>query len=167
MNKVSGIKSDFAAVRDEGSRIVIGYGLTKIDKSHYEWYETYLYKKQISQLTLQVIKDAVLADINAQVKAKITSGFRWNDMPVWLSEENQINFSTAVVPATLKIGEQEDGTAVYHQFDTQEEMDAFNNACVAYKQQCLQEGWQQKDAMDWSPFEALFPQQDAQQNVSE
>ena len=107
MNKVNGKKASFAPVREDGSRIAICYGLKKLSKDLYEWFEVYLPKKQMPQLTFDVVKQAILADINDKVKTAIISGFVWNDKPVWFSEENQLNFSQAVVPVTLKIGEEE------------------------------------------------------------
>lgn len=152
MNKITGKKSDFMPVRDDGSRIAVCYGLTHLDEELYEWYELYFYKKQYTQVSFADIKNAILADINAHVKEKIVSGFVWNDNPVWLSEENQLNFSQAVVPATFKIGESEEGTPIYHTFETQEEMKIFSDACSAWKQQCLSEGWQEKDSIDWEAY---------------
>ena len=156
--KVNGTLSDFAVVRTEGTQIVISYGLKKVDGKIYEWHEIYLPKKQNANLSLDIVKTAILNDINARVKTAIISGFVWNEKPVWLSEENQLNFSQAVVPATLKIGEQEDGTPIYETFDTKTDLKAFNEACTLWKQQCLSEGYSEKDAIDWTPYEALFPE---------
>ena len=157
--KVNGLKTDFAVIRNEGTRITICYGLKKVDGKLYEWHEIYLPKKQHNQLTFDVVKEAIITDINSRVKTAIISGFVWNEKPVWLSEENQLNFSQAVVPATLKIGEQEDGTPIYETFDTKTDLKAFNEACTLWKQQCLSEGYNEKDAIDWTPYEALFPEQ--------
>ena len=157
--KVNGLKTDFAPMRNEGTRITICYGLKKVDGKIYEWHEIYLPKTQNANLSLDIVKTAILNDINARVKTAIISGFVWNEKPVWLSEENQLNFSQAVVPATLKIGEQEDGTPIYETFDTKTDLKAFNEACTLWKQQCLSEGYSEKDAIDWTPYEALFPEQ--------
>ena len=157
--KVNGLKTDFAVIRNEGTRITICYGLKKVDGKLYEWHEIYLPKTQHNQLTFDVVKEAIITDINSRVKTAIISGFVWNEKPVWLSEENQLNFSQAVVPATLKIGEQEDGTPIYETFDTKTDLKAFNEACTLWKQQCLSEGYSEKDAIDWTPYEALFPEQ--------
>ena len=157
--KVNGLKTDFAVIRNEGTRITICYGLKKVDGKLYEWHEIYLPKTQHNQLTFDVVKEAIITDINSRVKSAIISGFVWNEKPVWLSEENQLNFSQAVVPATLKIGEQEDGTPIYETFDTKTDLKAFNEACTLWKQQCLSEGYNEKDAIDWTPYEALFPEQ--------
>lgn len=182
MNKVSGKQSDFAYVREDGSRIIVGYGLTKKSKSLYEWMEVYLYKKQHGPLTLKMVKDAIIGDINAQTDEQILTGFSWTPegsetpLPVWLSMENQSNFSEAhhiakehpelILPVTFKIGEQEDGAPVYHTFETFSELDGFFLAGAAFKNQCLNEGWQRKDAIDWAPYEALFPEQNQEEQAN-
>jgi hypothetical protein len=145
-------------MRNEGTRITICYGLKKVDGKLYEWHEIYLPKTQNANLSLDIVKTAILNDINKRVKTAIISGFVWNEKPVWLSEENQLNFSQAVVPATLKIGEQQDGTPIYETFDTKTDLKSFNEACTLWKQQCLSEGYNEKDAIDWTPYEALFPE---------
>jgi hypothetical protein len=156
--KVNGTLADFAPMRNEGTRITICYGLKHLDGDLYEWHEIYLPKTQNANLSLDIVKTAILNDINKRVKTAIISGFVWNEKAVWLSEENQLNFSQAVVPATLKIGERQDGTPIYETFDTKTDLKAFNEACTLWKQQCLSEGYNEKDAIDWTPYEALFPE---------
>lgn len=147
-----GPKECFVPVREDASQVIISYEKVADGKKNAYWHEVYFWKKK-GEPTMEQVKAAVYADINQQVKEKIVSGFVLNEIPVWLSEENQMNFAQAVVPATFKIGEQEDGTPVYHTFETQEEMTTFFKACTMWKQQCLQEGWQRKDAIDWTPYE--------------
>lgn len=182
MNKVSGKKSDFAYMSEDESRIIIGYGQKKVINALYEWYEIYFYKKQNSQFTLQMVKDAILGDINARTDEKIVSGFVWTPagseetIPVWLSTENQFNFKSAydlavqkngaTLPVTFKMGEDEEGNPVYHTFETMEDADDFYIKAVAYINQTLAAGWAEKDSIDWAPYEALFPQQE-QSNATE
>lgn len=176
MNKVSGKKSDFSLIREERSRIVLGYGQKKVTGQNlYEWYEVYLNKNETPQLTLQMVKDAINEDINAQTDEKILKGFVWTPeggepISVWLSDENQRNFSeaqrmaekygNAVLPLTFKLGETEDGTPVYHTFETTAELDDFYVKAFSYVNHTLSEGWAEKDAIDWTPYEALFPAQE-------
>ena len=156
-NKYSGNVSDFQPVVEDASRIVISYGLVELGEGKAEWYEVVFYKKQ-GKPSFEQAKAAVLADINERVKAKIISGFVWNEKPVWLSEENQMNFAQAVVPATFKIGEKADGTPIYQEFTTKTDLKNFVEACVQWKQQCLTDGWAEKDGIDWTPYEqALAP----------
>lgn len=156
MNKVNGKKTSFAPIREDGSRITICYGLNKLSKDLYEWFEVYLPKKQMSQLTFAGVKAAIIADIDERVKVQIIGGMKWNDKPVWYSIENQLNFTNATAPVTLKIGEQEDGTPIYEDFDTEEKLTAFCTACNTHKQNALTAGWQEKDGIDWTPYEDYF-----------
>lgn len=111
--------------------------------------------------SMQEVKDFVYGVINMQTDEKILTGFVWNGLPVWLSPENQRNFSEAdrkaeknpdILPIVFKIGEQ-DGQPVYHTFETYEELDGFYTQAFAYIQRCLADGWQQKDAFDFTPYE--------------
>ena len=174
MNKVSGKKKDFAYMSEDENRITIGYGQKKVSTTLYEWYEIYLYKKQLNHLSLQEVKDAIIGDINARTDEKIVSGFVWtpaaggDPIPVWLSTENQFNFKSAydlavqkngaTLPVTFKMGEDADGNPVYHTFETMEDADDFYIKAVTYINQTLAEGWAEKDGIDWTPYEALFPQ---------
>lgn len=166
--KTSGLLADFAPIRDEGTSITICYGLTKANGDLYEWYEIYLPKKQNAQLNLQMVKDAIIADIDAQTDEKILDGYEFTPdgeeqpITVWLSKESQTNFSEAhrlqIVPVKFKLNENEDKQPIYHTFETFEELDRFYVGGVAYINQRLNEGWARKDSIDWSPYEALFPE---------
>lgn len=167
MNKVSGNQKDFAPIRIEQGRVVIGYGLKKVSGKIYEWYEVYMPKTQIQHLTLDDVKSSVIADIDAQTDAKILNGYEFTPdgaesaIVVWLSKENQTNFSEAhrleVVPIKFKLNETEDKQPIYHTFETFEELDRFYKGGVQYINQCLNEGWARKDAIDWEPYEEFFP----------
>lgn len=171
MNKVSGTRESFAYCDTAGGTTRIGYGLQQVSGNLYEWNEVYLYAKQHPIIGLKDVKDAIIGDINAETDEKILSGFQWtpeggSTINVWLSEENQRNFSEAqrmaeansnVLPITFKLGEEEDETPVYHTFETAAELNAFYLQAFAYINQCLQEGWAKKDGIDWAPYEELFP----------
>jgi hypothetical protein len=56
------------------------------------------------------------------------------------------------------MGETEEGTPVYHTFETMEDADDFYLHAVAFIQQTLAAGWQDKDTINWKPYErALTP----------
>ena len=172
---MNGKKSDFALVRDEGTRVVVGYGLTKISKDNYEWFEVYLPTKQVQQITFAVIKKAIEADINADTVEQITRGFAYTvlhgaqsgtEVNVWLSKENQSDFhamhsnvDALTFPVKYKIGELADGTPVYEEFTNAEEMHAICVSTTSHILACQQAGWARKDAIDWEPYEqALNPE---------
>lgn len=172
MNKVSGKISDFNLLSEDASRIVIGYGLTKVNKTLYEWQEVYIYKSQKNLVGFAEVKEAILKDINEATDEKILSGFKWTPeggsaISVYLSNENQRNFSeaqrmasanAAILPLTFKLGEDEEGKPVYQTFESAEELNSFYLSAFAYINQCLNEGWQKKDSINWSEYEALYPQ---------
>ena len=116
------------------------------------------------------MKDAILGDIDAQTDAKILNGYEFtpdgeeNPIVVWLSKESQTNFSEAhrlqVIPVKFKLNETEDKQPIYHTFETFEELDRFYKGGVQYINQCLNEGWARKDAIDWTPYEEYFPKND-------
>ena len=168
MNKVFGNIEDFALIKEDASRIVVSYEYEKVDEDNATWYEVYFYKKQVAKPTISQVKEAVFADINKQTDEKIVSGFVWNSKPVWLSEENQKNFSEGQrvaqmtegqsLPVKYKLGEDENGEPVYHTFTTLSSITDFYLKGVQYINQTLNEGWTRKDAIDWQPYEdALAP----------
>lgn len=141
--------------------LVMRFNIEQVD-DHYECDEVCIFYKE-PHLDMAEIKKAVLDYINAKTDERILSGFVWNGINVWLSSENQRNFSEAQrvalmtngqsLPVTFKLGENADGQPVYHEFTTTEELTGFYLSAVAFIQQCLGEGWQQKDNIDWSKYE--------------
>ena len=175
---MSGNQSDFAFIREDASRIVIGYDCKKITgKSLYEWYEIYISKKEKSNISLQDVKDAILDDIDAQTDAKILNGYEFTPdgatepIIVWLSKESQTNFSEAhrlqIVPVKFKLNETEDKQPIYHTFETFEELDRFYKGGVQYINQCLNEGWARKDSIDWTPYEEALAEVQPKDEPSE
>jgi len=166
MSKMHGPKECFVPVRQDASQVIVSYEMTADGKKNAFWHEVTFFKKK-GVPTLEQVKQAVFEDINRQTDEKILTGFVWNDINVWLSEENQRNFSEAqriamfspesIMPVTFKLGEDEEGKPVYHEFETAGELTDFYLHAVAFINQCLAEGWKRKDGMDWAPYEAYFP----------
>lgn len=166
MSKVFGLTKRYTPLREETTRIVARYGKEQYDDKNSTWYEVYFNKNQYPVVTLEDIKEAILADIDECTKEAIIGSFMWNEKPVWLSLENQSNFATAEhraattgdnLPYKEKIGEQEDGSPVYHTFETAAELTAFWNACQDHIDAYRRAGWELKDSIDWSDYEAYFP----------
>ena len=155
MSKVNGKKNSFSPIREDGSRIAICYGMHLVNEDLYEWHEVYLSVKQLPQLSLDIVKNAIITDIDERVKEQIITGMVWNGKPVWFSIENQLNFSNASAPVTLKVGEQ-DGVAQYEHFENAEQLASFCAACNSHKQSVLTAGWAEQDSIDWKPYEEYF-----------
>ena len=156
-NKYCGNVADFQPVSEDQSRVVVMYGLNPTEGEMAEWHQIEFYKKQ-GKPTFEDAKAAIIADINERITEQIVGGMTFEEKPVWLSIENQINFTTATAPCRLKIGEEEDGTPVYHDFETKAQLKAFNDACLAWKNEQLEAGRAEKEGIDWTPYaEALQP----------
>lgn len=167
-NKYSGNVSDFQPVVEDASRVVISYGLKELGDGKAEWYEIPFYKKQ-GRPSFEAAKKAIIADINARTDEKILNGYEFTPdgeetpIVVWLSKESQTDFSEPhrlqIVPIKFKLNETADMQPIYHTFETFEELDRFYKGGVRYINQCLNEGWAEKDSIDWTPYEqALNPQ---------
>ena len=65
----------------------------------------------------------------------------------------------AILPVTFKLGEQADGTPIYHEFETAAELTSFYLQGLQFINATLAEGWTKKDGIDWAPYEqALNPE---------
>lgn len=110
--------------------------------------------------TLEEMKGLILAWYNAKVDEAILSGFTYEDMPVWLSAENQFNYKSAydlavqtagaILPVTFKFGT--DGQPQYRKFEMLDELTGFYVKAMTYIQTTLATGWKEKDAIDWSAY---------------
>ena len=152
--------------------MIICYGFKAIDEENATWFEIYFYKKQVSLLSLANVKKAIIDDIDERTNEKILSGFVYKDNDgidrnVWLSAENQRNYSEAqriadkvgadnYEPTTFKIGEDEEGRACYKTFGTLDELNQFYVMAFSHIKQCLFEGWNEKDNIDFKPYEQYF-----------
>lgn len=111
--------------------------------------------------TIYDVKKAVYEGVNKMVDEDIISGFVWNDMPVWLSSENQFNYKAAYdlcvqtdgknLPVVFKFGSTEN--PIYHKFETQEELCDFYTNAMRYISDTLSTGWTMKDSVVWSSYE--------------
>ena len=120
------------------------------------WSE-HVFKKKPS---LSQIKDFILSEINKRTDELILSGFTWKNRQVWLSTENQFNYTAAYdlavqtnganLPQVFKFGSAKNPE--YYKFNTLEELQDFYTKATSYVNQCLAVGWAKKDAIDWDLY---------------
>lgn len=138
--------------------LIFGYGEAESGQG-YDW------REHLDSLpTRGALIDLLTSHIDHQTDERILTGFRWkpagsaDSVAVWLSRENQINFSEAqraammadgqgraYEPVTFKIWEDGEKRPVYHTFETLGELTRFYFEGVAYIQGVLSEGWAEKD----------------------
>ena len=114
--------------------------------------------------TIDTIKEVILGVENSDIDLKILSGFVWNDMPVWLSSENQFNYKAAYdlavqtsgsnLPVTFKFGDIKN--PMYHKFETIEDLQDFYMKAMIHVNSVLSEGWTSKDSIEWEEYEKIL-----------
>lgn len=146
-----------ALIKLRGNKYLVVYGFFTDDDGSYRWRKQYDHKPTIAE-----IKSDINALINKLTDATILSGFSWNSKPVYLSQENQMNFKAAydlavqldgaILPIKFKLGEDADGNPVYHTFTSLNAFTDFFTRAVAFITAALNDGWQLKDSVDYSVF---------------
>lgn len=100
------------------------------------------------------IRSTIVSWYNEQTDTTILSGFSYDDTPVWLSTENQMNYKAAydlavqtdgaTLPVTFKFGT--DTEPSYRTFDKLDELTDFYTKALKFIQSTLKDGWEKKDA---------------------
>lgn len=121
--------------------------------------ETFKYKP-----SLEEVKSTILSWYNSSIESEITNSYRWRDMPVWLSRENQLNYKAQYdlavqtegqsLPVTFKFGDED--APVYYEFKNLEELTDFYMGVTKHIQAILIKGWESKDGIDWSIYKAIL-----------
>lgn len=158
MEKIYGASERRDGIQQIGRRRwELFYGFGKDGDAGYNYRLTLEYKPTIGE-----IRQILIDQINANTDERILKGFVWKDHPVYLSSENQFNYKSAydlalqdetILPIKFKLGEDANGGVVYYTFDTVDELKDFYTKAILHINQCLNEGWQEKDDLDMSLYE--------------
>ena len=139
----------------------IGKYRIRWDFQPYEEGVSFMEEDILHKPTLQEVKNIVLGGINQQTDEAILGGFKWKDMQVWLSSENQFNYKAAydlafqtngaTLPTVFKFGTTEE--PIYYKFDNLEELTDFYTKALTYINEQLAIGWYKKDNVNWNDYE--------------
>lgn len=150
---ISERKDSLICIGKKNWMLCYGYFNNDIEQG-YEWRKNYNH-----QPTEEEIKSDLVELIDAITDDKILNTFKWNNMPVYLSIENQMNFkavydlavqtSDSILPVKFKLGENADGKIVYYTFDSLDVFTDFYTKAVNHIVTCVNEGWTEKDAIDY------------------
>lgn len=160
--KSVGLESSYSPIKKRNGTIVVSYGkelLSDEGQSNDEsdekvvcFYQTaYLGKPSVST----IIKD-ICDDIDTRAKDEIQNGFVYEDIPVYLSVENQLNFSSAYsiasigdtfAPITLRLS-----TDNYKTFNSLDELRMFIVEYTEYIQSILKKYWSIKDKLNTNDY---------------
>lgn len=133
--------------------LLVGFGKENTDDEiGYNWRKDYDYIPSVSE-----VKADIEGLINAHTDEKILTGFSWNGKQVWLSTANQQNYTNNFLaknlPVKVRLYEIDGEASGTVAIDTEEELDVFYNSMVRHVRECVEEGWREKDAVD---YEKLF-----------
>ena len=105
------------------------------------------------------VKTDTEALINSIVDENILKNFKWNGVPVYLSQENQLNFKATydlavqtqgkTLPVKFKLGEDATGNPMYYTFSELSDFADFYTKAVAHVISILNEGWKEKDSINY------------------
>lgn len=131
-----------------------GFGKDETDGMGYNWRTSFDH-----QPTIEEVRETITAQISQNTQKAITEGYQWNGKLVWLSAENQANYTLAYNMAkngdletmpTVKLGPDE--APVYYTFKDIEELTAFAKGMRRHIQECLDASWAERKEIDWNVF---------------
>ena len=131
-----------------------GFGKDEDNEMGYNWRTSFDH-----QPTIEEVKETITNQISANTQKAIIEGYKWNGHLVWLSSENQANYTRDYIMAkngdlgtmpTVKLGS--DDAPVYYTFEDIEELTEFVMGMQQHIQNCLNASWTERKEIDWIVF---------------
>lgn len=131
-----------------------GFGKDEDNEMGYNWRTSFDH-----QPTIEEVKETITTQISANTQKAIIEGYKWEGHLVWLSSENQANYTRDYIMAkngdlgtmpTVKLGS--DDAPVYYTFEDIEELTEFVMGMQQHIQNCLNASWTERKEIDWSVF---------------
>jgi len=161
MNKAIGYKNQFKPLvyNDKSNKYIVSWGLKDIGGNKYQWNYEILKNKP----SLDIIKKIITKYINNQTKNCIENKFRWNDMSIKLSIENQIDYKLLFDTTILlnggnlpeKIKFKINGENIYYTFENIDDMKDFIIAMNNHIRKCLEIGNKAKEEINFDDYNTL------------
>ena len=148
------------------------YALVCINPKRNTWRVRYDFKKDEfgwhfqekdfnSRPSVEEIKTLIIQHYNTLCDEEIISGFRFENVPLSLSAENQFNYKAAFdlavqtagknLPVTFKFGTATE--PIYRKFSTLDDLKSFFAAAMDYINKTLLKYWRLKDSINWKDYE--------------
>lgn len=118
----------------------------------------YNYRHRFDHMpSVEELRSVIEEHINKLTQDSILTGYVWNGKTVWLSNENQQNYTndflTKNLPVKVRVyGNESDTVGEVVSIESLEELDVFYQGMVRHVRECLENGWAEKDSLD---YEAL------------
>ena len=93
------------------------------------------------------------AHVNEQTQERIVGGYQWKGKQVWLSGENQQNYTSdylaGVLPVKVRVYDPDaEASGTVALLETPEELADFYHGMVQHVRQCIEDVWSVKDSVD-------------------
>lgn len=153
---------DKKEIMEEAKPVLKGGKFVKDDSLVSTGQCSYSYIKYDHKPSINVIKNDLEEIINSSVSNKIMNYFYWKGAKINLSRENQMNYKASYDLALqsgsknlpIRIKATKNGKSEYFVFFTLAEFEEFYVAVNRHINNCLEEGWQKKDSIDYSIYQA-------------
>lgn len=104
--------------------------------------------------TEEELRAVIEAHVNEQTQERIVGGYKWKGKQVWLSGENQHNYTSdylaGVLPVKVRVYDPDaDASGTVALLETTEELADFYHGMVQHVRQCIEDGWSVKDSVDY------------------
>ena len=115
----------------------------------------YNYRHRFDHLpTVDELRAVIEAHVNEFTQERIISGYVWNGKSVWLSVENQQNYTAAYLSGKLPIkvmvyDPYDDAQGTVVELQTADELRGFYKGMVEHVRMCVEEGWRVKGSVDY------------------
>lgn len=104
--------------------------------------------------TVDELRSVIEAHVNTLTQERIVGGYMWKGKQVWLSGENQQNYTSdylaGELPVKVRVYDRDaDAQGTVTMIETPEELADFYHGMVAHVRQCIEDGWSVKDSVDY------------------
>ena len=100
------------------------------------------------------LRAVIETHVNEQTQERIVGGYQWNGKQVWLSGENQQNYTSdylaGVLPVKVRVYDTDaDASGKVALIETPEDLADFYHGMVQHVRKCIEDGWSVKDSVDY------------------
>ena len=104
--------------------------------------------------TVDELRSVIEAHVNTLTQERIVGGYRWKGKQVWLSGENQQNYTSdylaGVLPVKVRVYDTDaDASGKVALIETPEDLADFYHGMVQHVRKCIEDGWSVKDSVDY------------------
>lgn len=139
--------------------LIYGFGKDNPeDETGYNYRQRYRHRPSMDE-----IRSAIVSVIEEESAHRLRHGLVWNELPVEYTEERKSDITGLLVamqagimelPITLNLGSLSDGSPVFHEFTSANEVSQLAKALSEHKVAVCNDEWQEKYSVDWTIYES-------------